>query len=265
MREHHTYCEFQIGDSLIHLHFLRKLAKQRPGERFVHAVNSAHFSQMEEVIEDIPQIQLIRCSERPARSLLIWKNWSGFWERHPLRNDYAGFHLDWFRNLSARMGVECPFHSIEDLAFDYPALLKPTPLSAPFDILFINSAPCSGQFREYLSGPGGCNNPDVFASLIERLSAKNKLITTAKCSQPATCTLDHGITCTGIGNLSLYCHTIIAVSTGPSWPTFNVWNWRTAKRRIIFLNEEHLNMAPNTVEVGTIAQAEQELRRANLL
>jgi len=263
--EHHTYCEFQIGDSLIHLHFLRKLAKWYPERKFYHGVNPAHFPQMQEVIEDLPQIQLIDCAQRPYNSLLIWKNWNGFWQHHPLRNDYAGFHLEWFKSLSSRMGVENPFRSKEDFAFDYPALLKPTPLSAPFDVLFINSPPCSGQFREFLSGPGGSNNPELFADLINRLSSRNKVITTARCSASRLCTLDHEITCTGIGNLSLYCPTIVAVSTGPSWPTFNVWNWRTAKNRIIFLNEEHLNMAPNTTEVGSIAQAESELKAIGLL
>ncbi len=264
-REYHTYCDFQIGDSLIHLHFLRKLAKMYPERRFFHGVNTAHFPQMREVIEDLPQIQLTNCADRPADSHLIWKNWNGFWQHHKLRNDYAGFHLDWFKSLSARMGVENPFKTPEDLAFDYPALLKPTPLSAPFDVLFINSPPCSGQFREFLSGPGGSNNPELFADLIGRLSSRYRVITTAHCSTSPCCTLDHEISCTGIGNLSLFCHTIVGVSTGPSWPTFNVWNWHTAKNRIIFLNDEYLNMAPNTVEVGTVAQAEDQLRRIGLL
>lgn len=265
MTTHHTYCEFQIGDSLIHLHFLRKLAAIYPSHRFVHGVKPMHFAQMREVIEDLPNIELISFPERDPASLNIWKNVNNFWASHPLRDDYANFHLDWFRDLAQRMGVvESPFRTPSDLLFDYPALLQPTSLSKPFDVLFINSAPCSGQFRAYLNGPAGPGdfNPEYFDPLIAELAAKNyRVVVTARTKVPhVPCTLDFGLTITGIGNLSLYCPTVLMVSTGPSWPTFNVWNRSTVQTRIAFLDREKINLAPNTFEVSSLDAAREVLR-----
>jgi hypothetical protein len=262
---HHTYCEFQIGDSLIHLHWLRAMAKRFPDREFIHGVKPMHFAQMDEVIADLPNVWLVPFPQRDPSSLNIWKNRDGFWERHPLRNDYANFHLDWFRDLTARMGLgESPFRTPADLLFDYPALLRPTSLSKPFDVLFINSAPCSGQFRAYLNGPGGPGdfNPEYFDPLIAELAAKNyRVVTTAKTKVPGVpCTLDYGLTCTGIGNLSLYCPTVLMVSTGPSWPTFNVWNRSTVQTRVAFLDTERLNLVPGTFEVQSLDGAREVLR-----
>lgn len=264
-RRHDTWCGFQIGDNLIHLHFLRALAKRFPGDQFFHGVNPPHIPQMIEAIEDMPNVHLIDYRTRPPQSHHIWKNHEGFWEHHPLRDKYAEFHLKWFDHLAQRMGVENPFHTTEDLVFDYPALLKPTPLSHPFDVLFVNSAPCSGQFRPYLSGPGGSNNPEFFTPMMATLAERYSVISTWPSSVKVPCTLDFGITCTGIGNLSLFCKYIIFVSTGPSWPTFNVWNWHTAKLRLAFLNQETLGMAPNTVEVGSLEHGMSVLQQRGIL
>jgi hypothetical protein len=264
-RRHDTYCGFQIGDTLIHLHFLRKLSENYPNDTFFHGVNVAHIPQMIEVIEDRPNIHLIDYRSRPANSLHVWKNDRGFWEHHALRDSHFPFHIQWFDDLSRRMGVENPFFLPEHLAFDYPALLKPTPLSYPFDALVVNSAPCSGQFRAYLSGPGGCNNPEYMTPLIDAMAKRHSVIVTQRCSAKVPCSLDYGISCTGIGNLSLFCKYIICISTGPSWPTFNVWNWKSAQLRLVLLDRENVQMAPNTVEVGTLEHAMGVLTERGLI
>jgi len=264
-RRFETWCGFQIGDSLIHLHFLRKLAIRQPEDQFHHGVNSAHFPQMVELIEDLPNVHLFDYHHRQPGAHHIWKNTEGYWEHHPLRDHYAAFHLEWFQHLSKRMGVESPFQHNEDLLFDYPALLKPTPLSYPFDVLFVNSAPCSAQFRAYLSGPGGCNNPEYFTPMVEALASRYSVITTWPSSVKVPCTLDYNITCTGIGHLSLLCKIIVFVSTGPSWPTFNVWNQHTAKLRLAFLDRETLGMCGNTVEVGNLEHGMNVLRERGIL
>lgn len=265
MKHHDTWCAFQIGDSLIHLHFLRKLALRHPEDQFTHYVNPVHFPQMIEVIEDLPNVHLGDVAQRPSGAHHIWKNHEKYWEHHALRDQYAEFHLEWFRHLSRRMGVESPFRVVEDLLFDYPALLKPTPLSFPFDVLFVNSAPCSAQFRAYLSGPGGCNNPDYFTPLIAALAERHRVVTTWPSSVRVPCTWDFGISCTGIGNLSLFCKYLVFVSTGPSWPTFNVWNHHTAKLRLAFLDREKIGMAPNTREVQCLSGAFEVLRQHEIL
>jgi hypothetical protein len=266
---HHTHCEFQIGDSLIHLHYLRQLARRHPGHVFVHGVKECHIPQMREFVEDLPQIRLIPFQQRAPESILIWKNADGWWEHHPLRDHYARFHLAWFRDyLAPRLGLPSPFETVEDLLHDAPRLLEPNVWSAPFDVLFINSAPCSGQFRAYLNGPGGPGdfNPEYCDPLIAELAARYNVICTAPTrARHVRCTLERDLTLCDIGNLSLYCPIIVMIATGPGWPTLNVWNIRTVKHRVILLDREVIGMAPNSVEASSIDAAREVLRLRGVL
>jgi hypothetical protein len=220
-------------------------------------------------VEDVPQIKLIDWRERDRSSIRIWKNVEGWWERHPLRDHYANFHLAWFRDyLSPKLGVETPFQEPSDLLFDYPRLLKPNVLSAPFDVLFINSPPCSAQFRAFLNGPAGPGdfNLSYCDPLIEELSRRYNVICTSKTAVPnVRCTLDYNLTISDIGNLSLYCPVIVMIATGPGWPTLNVWNHFTVKHRVILLDRETIGMAPNSQEVDSIEKARAELKRRGIL
>jgi hypothetical protein len=74
-----------------------------------------------------------------------------------------------------------------------------------------------------------------------------------------------GLSVTEIGHLSLHCHTILMVSTGPSWPTFNIWNQDTVMHRIILLEPERVNLAPNTTHCATIDEAAEVLKGIGLL
>lgn len=269
-----TWCGFQIGDSLIHLHYLRKLAKRYPDRQWIHGVKVVHHKQMQEVIEDVPQITLANFDDRPREAVHIWKNAENFWAPHPKRDDYAGFHLEWFKHLSAKLGVETPFRNNEDLLFDYPALLRcPEPIrdkiknSEMPEVLFVNSAPCSGQFRPYLSAPDGGNNYEYCDKLIELLASKYRVwVTWPTKVKGVECTLDYDLTCTGIGHVSLYTKLIVAIVTGPSWPTFNVWNYHTAKLRVLLNDVESINMSPNTSEHNkSIQDAENTLRQKGWL
>ena len=71
---HHSYNEFHLGDNLIHLHFLRKLALKYPDEFFVHAVQPCHLLQLGEAIEDVPNIRLDPLENKAAGSVNVWKN-----------------------------------------------------------------------------------------------------------------------------------------------------------------------------------------------
>jgi hypothetical protein len=73
------------------------------------------------------------------------------------------------------------------------------------------------------------------------------------------CAADKHLTVTSIGTLSLSCKYIVGASTGPSWPTFNIWNKETVKRRVILLDNEDVNIAPNTVCCKTVGDAKKML------
>ena len=55
------------------------------------------------------------------------------------------------------------------------------------------------------------------------------------------------------------------VSTGPSWTTFNVWNRKTVKLRLILLDVEQLNLGGNTVQASTREAARAILVEHGLL
>jgi hypothetical protein len=268
---HCTHCAARLGDNLAHLHFLRKLAGKYPDHRFVHFAHPSHLGQLEEMVWDQPRISLLPFFKthdpnwliaRPPwefKSVNAWKNASDFWLTHPAKLDYAAFMILWYRHLARLMGLESPIENVDDLLFDYPALrLDAENYRGRFDFLIVNSPGLSGQATNY--------NLDEMDALILELAAKYNVTTTHK--RPAIqvrCTADEGLTITGIGRLSQLCRFIVMVSTGPSWTTFNVWNKVSVESRIIIIDREVLNLAPNTIHTPTIAGVRNALSTKGLL
>ena len=73
------------------------------------------------------------------------------------------------------------------------------------------------------------------------------------------------MTVTDIGALSRHCRFIIQVSTGPSWPTFNIFNPSTVELRAILLDNEKIEMTPNTVHVHDEAGVLAVLNKVGLI
>lgn len=240
---HHSHCDFHLGDQLIHLHFLRKLAQKYPGEKFIHAVHECHIPQLAEAVGDMPQIQIIPLPQRSAESIDTWKNAGGYWQNHPLKNDYSAFYVEFFKMFARRMGLESPIKERWDLLLDYPAIRKPVHgVFESMDVLVVNSQPCSGQARSY-------DRPEYFDPLIKRLTENKLNVVCTQKSEWAPCTRDFGLSISGVGGVSLYTPVIIMIATGPSWPTFNIWNrWKVALR-IIMSDNEDLNLSQNTHRV----------------
>lgn len=248
-----THCALRLGDNLAHLHFLRKVAAQNPSMTFTHAAHLCYMNQLSEVIYDVPNIRLIPIEYKEADSIDVWKNAGGFWENHVLKNNYGLFGVAFFRMLAEKMGIASPLEKPSDLLFDYPAIKKAAKICEPFDCLIINSRPMSNQWQRY--------NEQEMTALIAVVARRMKTITTARCRIDVACTDDPKLqhTVTTIGTLSLSCKYIVMVSTGPSWPTFNVWNTETIKRRVILIDDENVNIAPNTVCCKTVTDARKML------
>ncbi len=281
---HRSYNQFHLGDNLIHLHFLRHLALRNPGHHFVHAVHCCYMEQLAPVIEDVPAVRLVDLEKIPRDEWgrNVWKNAgatvtrggqvenyvAGYWEQHHLRDHYAPFYLVWFGVLAEEMGLQSPFREPADLLFDYPAITRRSAAvnrflnrSAynQFDFLVVNSQPSSGQLSAY-------NSTEYLTPLISDLAARYKVVCTQKpgCCN-AECTTDDHLTLTDIGNLSLRCKYLIMVSTGPSWPTFNVWNRDSVRLRILLLDREQVDYAPNMIQVSTEDSVRKILRDRKLL
>jgi hypothetical protein len=262
---HHTYNEWHLGDNAVHMHFLRKLAIAHPDRRFVHATRPALIPQLKEVVEDLPNVEIVNFADRSKDSINAWKNagaltpTGGFFDRSPLKHEWAQFHLSLFSHIAGQMGLKSPFSKVEDLLFDYPALKKRNALSQPWSFLVINSCPGSGQFAAY-------DGPAYFDPLISALTAAgHSVCCTLPSKTGAPCTADAGLTITGVGQLSLDATHIIMVSTGPSWPTFNVWNRQSVKLRIICLDKETLGLSQNTIQVKSREETIALLKSRKLL
>ena len=251
-----TFSDVRLGDNLAHLHFLRKVAQANPDVTFEHAAHLCYLPQLIDVVADLPNIVLrdVRYIEK-KRAINSWKNAGRFWERHELRNDYGAFMVAFFDKLAAEMGVANPIKTPADLLFDYPAI-KDT-AAEPFDFLVVNSEPMSGQWRSMDIG-------DVDQLAID-LSLRHKVVTTRPVRPFIPCTQRTNVSVTGIGGISRFCKCVVMISTGPSWITFNVWNQKTVKLRIVFLEEERVELSPNTHTTNRVEVARELLREKCLL
>jgi hypothetical protein len=229
-----------------------------PDQQFVLYCNRSYHLQLQETIEDFSNIKLSPIEERPWSAINSWIDVGKYYRNSPCRNDYLAFYLDWFNQMSITAGLPNLFHSKADLWFDYPALLKPTPLSRHFDFLVVNSVPKSDQFRF---------DEKEMNALISRLISKGySVVVTNPCSvKGAICTQDYNISITGIGNISGYCDYHIMVSTGPSWSTFNVWNKNKVRLRAILLNDIVLDYSEKCNHFASITALAGFLTSNNLL
>jgi hypothetical protein len=272
-----THNGYHLGDNLVHLNFLRKVALANPDRSFVHAAQWQYLPELQPVVADVPNIKLSDINYMtPPSSIDSWRGTQGFWYHHEDRNDFVKFHVEsWFPYLARRMGVENPVMKPEDMLFDYPALKNaklPPEFGKPFDVLVVNSAPGSGQFQ-------GFDQYELGLLAVKIARKTLKVVATAEMPNLGTWMLSNtsewtesplissrfNLNCTQIGALSLLCHTILMVSTGPSWPTFNIWNQDSVKLRVILLDSERVNLAPHTVHYSKVEEAAEILKGAGLL
>lgn len=253
MRTVSFYSYVNFGDNLEHLNFLRKVVAKTPDLQVFQYSKPEVLPQLYEVVEDLPQIVLKHVDERPGDAINSWLSSDGFFHSFPGRNsEHVKFMLGWFDHLAKKAGLENPILTVEDLLFDYPALLKPVPVPEPFDVLVINSPPCSGQYRGW--------NPGEWMQLARDLAQKNKVITTEKVDG-LPCTRDFNLSLTGIGSLSRDVKNIIGVATGPIWPTLNIWNHNRLNLRVMFVDNEYLrydSRSHTTSDMGRARQLAQE-------
>ena len=236
----HTYNEYHLGDNLIHLHYLRKACEQNVDLAFTHHCNVAHHDQLTPLLEDMP-IELADLMI-PPHSINAWIGDKNFYYNSPNRGDWVKLHLDWFDNLSNTIEIPSPMACKEDFLFDYPAL-KNRGWSA-FDYLIINSPPMSNQLPSY--------TPEFFHARVKDLCNKGFKVITTHPTGMTNCTLDWGLSVTGIGQLSQVCHRIEGIDTGPLWTTHNVWNQDTVIRRVIYTNEAKPYLSKNTVVLDKV-------------
>ncbi len=243
-----TYQDYHLGDDLIHLHFLRQVAINNPKESFLHYASVSSLPQVGEMVAGIPNLSLSASDKKPKGAINAWRGAEDYWYKHPKRNDFVAFHLEWFELLAKKMGVSNPIKTRQDMLFNYPSLL--TYKYPKFDVLVINCEPKSGQFKGY--------NELEIGAMARKLELAGHKVTEIVSLEP-------WFSITQIGAMSLFCHTIVAVSSGPSWTTWNRWNQDTIKHRILFLDHEKVELDDVTEHTQSVHSAEAMLGDYGLL
>ena len=232
-----TYLQWHLGDNLIHLHFLRKLAQKYPELQFEHALNPQYLAQCQEVVEDLPQIKLLALvpGEVP-RGMDAWKGAEGFFFAHPDKLNFGKLYVALFHKMAAQMGLESPIATPDDLLFDYPAIVRKRQFPR-YDVLLINSKPLSEQFKSY--------NEQDFEALAHDLQARDLRIITTQKIKGFDCTLDQNMSVTDIAHVSVTARYLIAVCTGAMWPSINIYNQGAQQIKIILNDHEVVAIGKN--------------------
>jgi hypothetical protein len=260
-----TFNALHLGDNLVHLHFLRKLAQAYPEIHFIHGAQDHHLAQLYPVWQDLENLTVKSIGEVGQGAINGWRGAGGHWYAHPQRNDFVAYHLDWFRHLARAMGLESPIHCARDMLFDYPGLRRgandPEQAQrvegAPLDFLIVNSPPASGQWQGFDSAG--------FARLAHQLAEHHSVITTAPV-EDISCTQDVGFEITHIGMVAQRARCIIGCVTGPMWPCLNIWNADTVALRVHLLDQERVDYIPErTVHCNSLSLVPEILKDRGLL
>lgn len=256
MKSISTFNALHLGDNLVHLHFLRKLAQAYPEIHFIHGAPDQYLAQLYPVWQDLENLTVKSIAEVGQGAINAWRGAGGHWYAHPQRNDFVAYHLDWFRHLARAMGIESPVHCARDLLFDYPAL-KALRATEPLDFLIVNSPPASGQWHGF--------DGTAFARLAQRLAQDHGVITTAPVEN-VPCTQDVAFDVTHIGMIAQRARVIIGCVTGPMWPCLNVWNADTVALRVHLLDQERVDYIPErTVHCNSLSLVPELLKDRGLL
>lgn len=266
-----TFNALHLGDNLIHLHFLRKMAARYPEIHFTHGAPDQYLAQLAPLAWDVENLELLSIATVGQGAINAWRGAGGWFYQQPDQYDFLQIHLRWFRELAKLMGLASPIHCAADMLFDYPSLHAPPEdlsaaavgLATAYDhadhVLIVNSPPLSGQFHGFsIAG---------FDRLIGRLhDAGHRVVTThPSIFGDIPCTQDVGMDITRIGRLSQRCKAIIGVVTGPMWTTLNVWARETVKLRVHLLDHERVDLAPNTVHANSLSLVPDILQGRGLL
>lgn len=256
-----TFNALHLGDNLVHLHFLRALAREHPDIHFVHGAHDSLLAQLYPVWSDVQNLTVESIGLVGQGAINAWRGAGGHWYGHPQQNDFVAYHLDWFRHLAHAMGFTSPFTCARDFLFDYPELENKIPQTAgPLDFLVINSPPRSGQWAAF--------SHHDFEDLVRRLRAAGRsVITTLPTSvREVPCTADVNGDVTHIGRVAQRARCIIGCVTGPMWPCLNVWNADTVALRVHLLDRERVDYVPeHTVHCNSLALVPELLSERGLL
>jgi hypothetical protein len=227
----YTHIIYNIGDNIIHLNYLKKLAKLNQGILFLHFLKSEYINQISEyIIED--NIRLLPLEIRPIWSINSWKNDKKYWSKHPNKYKFEDFYLEYFDRISKKLGLKNPITNKEDLIIDAERMVSKNKKYQNYDYFIVNSEPKSDQF-DY--------DENELNLLIKKISETHSIITTKKI-ESIPCTQDSNMTLYDIGIQSTKCKKHIMIATGPCWFALNSYNIKNSEGIYLLLRDEQIRI-----------------------
>ena len=244
MRKINFWSQHHLGDNMYHFHYCRKVLEKNKDIQIDYYLRpptdcknyDRHYNELKLHIDDLERFNLIRDVIQPIGAIDIHINSNDRGQQYYkfltyTNRSYNDFYVQFFTDMSDRLGIDNPIKTNDDLLIDnYKILINNRLYNKKFDVLVINSMPNSGQIEKDLT---------PFDTLFEYLLSKNlKVISTEKTKYPEILsTIENNLSLLEIGNLSLYCDYVIGVHTSPIIYTFNIWNINKIKRWVVFQNE----------------------------
>lgn len=221
-----------LGDNLFQFNFMRRACVENRELEIDYYCKSEYHDQLTELIDDqwSNQIRLHPLGKRPVNTLETWIR-SDFYKRHPRKEFYNEFYVEWFRYLSEKMGIRCPIRENNDVLMHHPAI-APSNLRA--DILVINCTPMSDQF-DY--------EPSYWDRAMLKWTKNNQVCALAP--TPVLEVFTPKLTLLGIARLACTARTVVSICTGPLHMAFNTVSINTVKSWHIFHKWNVYTYGPN--------------------
>lgn len=221
MQEVYFYNPYHLGDSLLMVHFLRKVCKKYNDFKFICQISKGHFEEISNFIGEFQDRILLTKLVKHNKGINGW--YGSIRLKTGVRDGIYVINErydEFYEHLSKLIEIENPIKGKNCTLIDHPDIKKDVGLSC--DILLVNSVPLSRQYSYVESH---------FENKISELKEKYKIISTRKTKFPdIPCTLDYKLNLMNIGNVSTKSKYIIGIATAPIMPCFNTSNVDTVKK-----------------------------------
>jgi hypothetical protein len=234
-RIYHIHNDKGLGDSVFNM-ILFRIIKDfiiNNNIQIYYYTKKIYIVQLQEFIYDNPNIVLHPFSAKPYYSLELWINtkFYGYTHENAMAISttkilyYNKFYEIFFNNVLKKIGFNITINRLvyldEDLLNRYNSLPEKY---KSFDILILNSTPCSGQYNY---------NKSEWDNYIIALNKRFKILTTTKVNG-VSCTFDDNLTIKDIASLSTKAKIVIAINSGVFPGLLNYYTLTSVKHFYIF-------------------------------
>lgn len=222
MKELHVHQQFHLGDSIYNIHIYRRWLDIHTDLRIFYYIQPHYWEPLKDFIKGYEDRLIFGdYNQRPHYSICNWLgDWTGFKDGHYYGQCYTQIangvpfdvlYLDFYRHISNKNGLECPFNNnIESLVWYDEFLDDVNIFGNHIDFLITNSSPMSNQWNFY----------DEFEFIYSKLDLdKYNVISLQPTGNPnIPCTMDAGLNLLQLGNLAMKSDNILGVHSSP-WST----------------------------------------------